>query len=100
MRRVLLLNVAALSGSQIGERTPTLKALAERGTLTPMVPPFGALTCPAHASMSTGLPPSGHGIVGNGWYERAHAKVFNWGRSNHLISGSCRSYSASAVSFM
>lgn len=87
MRRVLLLNVAALSASQIGERTPTLKALAERGALTPMVPPFGALTCPAHASMSTGLPPAGHGIVGNGWYERAHAKVFNWGRSNHLISG-------------
>src|SRR5213593_290111 len=28
-------------------------------------------TCPGHASLSTGLPPSRHGIIGNRWYDRA-----------------------------
>lgn len=84
-QRVLLLDLAALSRSQITERTPNLLRLAATGAMTPLVPPFGALTCPAHASMLTGVPPSEHGIVGNGWYERDHAKIFNWGRSAHLI---------------
>ena len=87
MRRVLVLNVAALSAAQIGPSTPNLQRLAARGGLTPMVPPFGALTCPSHASMSTGLPPAAHGIVGNGWYERTQASVLNWVRSNRLITG-------------
>lgn len=82
---VLLLNVAALSPSQIGPHTPHLAALAERGAMTPLVPPFGALTCPAQISMTTGQPPSAHGIVANGWYERAHGRWFNWNRSNRLI---------------
>jgi predicted AlkP superfamily pyrophosphatase or phosphodiesterase len=28
-------------------------------------------TCPGHASIATGLPPAAHGIIGNGWYDRA-----------------------------
>ena len=37
--------------------------------------------------MVTGLSPNEHGIVANGWYDSSHAKVFNWGRSDHLVSG-------------
>ncbi|MCA9543095.1 MAG: alkaline phosphatase family protein [Myxococcales bacterium] len=84
-RRVLLLDVAALSPAQVGEHTPHLKALADGGSLTPLVPPLGALTCPAQISMITGKSPAEHGVVGNGWYERAHGKVFNWNRSAGLI---------------
>ncbi len=85
-RRVLLLNVAALSAAQIGERTPRLRALADAGALTPLVPPLGALTCPAHATMLTGVAPGNHGIVANGWYDRSHARVFNWNRSRRMIA--------------
>jgi predicted AlkP superfamily pyrophosphatase or phosphodiesterase len=35
--------------------------------------------------MTTGQPPSAHGVVANGWYDRAHGRVFNWNRSNRLI---------------
>ena len=84
-RRLLLLNVAALSAAQVGVHTPRLAALAARGTLTPLVPPLGALTCPAHASMLTGRAPAEHGIVANGWLERGHGRVFSWNRSRRLI---------------
>ncbi len=84
-RAVLLLDVAALSPNQIGEHMPNLCRLASEGTQTPLVPPFGALTCPAHISMATGTSPADHGIVANGWYDREHARVFNWNRSNRLV---------------
>jgi len=84
-RAVLLLDVAALSPNQIGDHTPNLSRLANQGTQTPLIPPFGALTCPAHITMATGQSPTEHGIVANGWYDRAHARVFNWNRSNRLV---------------
>ncbi len=37
--------------------------------------------------MLTGLPPSGHGIVGNGWYDRESAEVRFWKQSNRLVRG-------------
>ena len=32
-------------------------------------------TSPGHASLSTGMPPSRHGIIGNRWYDRASAQM-------------------------
>lgn len=32
-------------------------------------------TCPGHASLATGLPPSRHGIIGNRWYDRASQQM-------------------------
>jgi hypothetical protein len=41
------------------------------------VPYLCTLTAPGHASLSTGAPPSVHGIVGNEWYDRkSHAEVY------------------------
>jgi predicted AlkP superfamily pyrophosphatase or phosphodiesterase len=37
--------------------------------------------------MLTGLDPSGHGIVGNGWYFRDLGEVFLWRQSNRLVAG-------------
>jgi predicted AlkP superfamily pyrophosphatase or phosphodiesterase len=37
--------------------------------------------------MLTGLPPSAHGIVGNGWYDRSLAEIQFWKQSNHLVAG-------------
>ena len=31
--------------------------------------------------------PKEHGIIANGWYEEPHGKIFNWGRSDKLVSG-------------
>jgi predicted AlkP superfamily pyrophosphatase or phosphodiesterase len=35
----------------------------------------------------TGLPPSRHGAVGNGWYFRDLAEVLFWRQSSHLVAG-------------
>jgi predicted AlkP superfamily pyrophosphatase or phosphodiesterase len=87
MRKLLLLNLAALSPREVGPLTPNLAALAQTGSLSSMHESFPSLTCTSHASMLTGTSPAEHGIVGNGWYERNHAKVFMWNRSAHHMSG-------------
>jgi predicted AlkP superfamily pyrophosphatase or phosphodiesterase len=51
------------------------------GAVTP------AVTCSAQSSMLTGLPPSEHGIVANGWYFRDLAETWLWRQSNRLVSG-------------
>lgn len=86
-RPLLLLNTATLSPAAVAAHAPNLQRLAARGALRPLQAPFPGLSCPSHATMLTGELPQTHGIVGNGWYERAYAKIFMWNRSNHLITG-------------
>lgn len=45
------------------------------------------MTCTAQSSILTGSPPSRHGIVGNGWYDRESAEVRFWKQSNHIVRG-------------
>lgn len=86
-RKMLVVDVAALSPVEVTERTPQLRALAARGGLYPLREPFPSLTCPSHATLVTGSLPSSHGMVGNCLYSREYAKLFNWNRSGHLVSG-------------
>ncbi len=55
------------------------------GQLTRIEPPFPAVTCTAQSNYLTGVTPSQHGIVGNGWYNRELAEVQFWKQSNHLV---------------
>ncbi|MFI9584342.1 alkaline phosphatase family protein [Streptomyces sp. NPDC052236] len=50
-------------------------------------PVFPAVTCSVQASLLTGLPPSRHGIVGNGWYFRDLGEVLLWRQHNRLVHG-------------
>ena len=87
MHRTLVLNVVGLTPELVGEHTPALSALAKSGSLRPLTTAFPAVTCSVQATFVTGLPPSGHGVVGNGWYYRDVAEVALWKQSNHLVSG-------------
>lgn len=69
------------------EAAPRLKTFADKGTVQTIVPDLPAVTCSVQSSMLTGLTPSGHGIVGNGWYNREAAEVQFWKQSNHLVRG-------------
>ncbi len=51
------------------------------GTVTP------AVTCSVQATFLTGLPPSGHGAVGNGWLFRDLCEIWLWRQSNRLLAG-------------
>ncbi len=46
-----------------------------------------AVTCTAQSSLVTGLPPTDHGIVSNGWYFRDLSEVWLWRQSNRLVAG-------------
>jgi predicted AlkP superfamily pyrophosphatase or phosphodiesterase len=86
-RKLLVLNAATLSPAAVAAHAPNLRRLASEGAVRALRAPFPGLTCSSHATMLTGELPHKHGIVGNGWYERAHAKLFMWNRSNRLMAG-------------
>lgn len=86
-RKVLLINVAALSPVEVGAHTPTLQHLAASGGLHPLLEPFPSLTSSSHATAVTGLLPRDHGMVGNCLYSREYATIRTWNRSSHLVSG-------------
>jgi predicted AlkP superfamily pyrophosphatase or phosphodiesterase len=84
---LVVVNVVGLTPSLIGPDTPCFSSLAIQGFRAALEPVLPAVTCSAQATMLTGLPPSKHGVVGNGWYFRDLAEVFFWRQSNRLIEG-------------
>ena len=87
MKRTLVALVVGLTKAHIGDDTPAIRALAERGWAAPVTPVLPAVTCSAQATYVTGLPPQGHGVVGNGWYWRERGEVAFWKQSNALMQG-------------
>ena len=87
MKRTAVLNVVGLTGALIGEHTPRIREFAARGAKATVTPAFPAVTCTAQSTYLTGTLPSGHGVVGNGWYHRELAEVQFWKQSNHVVHG-------------
>ncbi len=83
----VVLNIVGLDAGLLRDSTPRLRRIGEEGMTRSIKPAFPALTCSAQASMVTGLAPSGHGIVGNGWYDRDSHEVRFWKQSNRLVQG-------------
>ncbi len=69
------------------QHAPVLRGLGSHGFVAPLDTVFPAVTCSVQASFLTGLQPSGHGAVGNGWYFRDLAQVMLWRQSNQLVHG-------------
>jgi len=86
VRKLLLLDVVGLTPSLL-RHAPRLAALAKEGSSAPVRPVLPAVTCTAQSTMLTGLPPSGHGAVGNGWLFRDLGEVLFWRQSGRLVSG-------------
>jgi predicted AlkP superfamily pyrophosphatase or phosphodiesterase len=85
-RSTAVLLVVGLTPSLL-DRCPNLRRFAAANTVHRLIPVLPAVTCSVQASMLTGLVPSEHGIVGNGWYDRTSAEVCFWKQSNHLVGG-------------
>ncbi|HET7410965.1 MAG TPA: alkaline phosphatase family protein, partial [Paracoccaceae bacterium] len=75
MQRTLVILVVGLAPALVGPHTPNLARLAARGGMRPLETVTPAVTCAVQSTLVTGLPPSGHGAVGNGWYFRDLAEV-------------------------
>src|SRR3954469_15358595 len=85
--RTAILNVVGLTPKLIGPNTPRLAQAAAAGGTIRVQPVLPAVTCTAQSTYLTGLPPSGHGAVANGWYDRELAEHHFWKQSNHLVHG-------------
>ncbi|MEX2215761.1 MAG: nucleotide pyrophosphatase/phosphodiesterase family protein [Phycisphaeraceae bacterium] len=79
--------VVGLNTSLIGDDCPRLRDFTDRNTLRRLKPVLPAVTCTVQSSMLTGLPPSQHGIVGNGWFNREQCEVQFWKQANPLVQG-------------
>ena len=87
MRSTVVLNVVGLTPALVGQHTPNLQRLADKGGLQPLRAVTPAVTCAAQASYLTGSLPSQHGIVGNGWFFRELSEIWFWRQSNKLVGG-------------
>ncbi|MSQ88028.1 MAG: alkaline phosphatase family protein [Betaproteobacteria bacterium] len=87
MHSTLVILAVGLSPVLVGEHTPNLKRLAARGGLRPLRTITPAVTCSVQSTLLTGLLPSHHGIVANGWYFRDLSEVWLWRQSNRLVAG-------------
>jgi predicted AlkP superfamily pyrophosphatase or phosphodiesterase len=87
MKRTAVINVVGLSDSCLGAKTPRLNEFIARHRKISFPPAFPAVTCTAQSNYVTGQPPSSHGIVGNGWYNREMAEVQFWKQSNQIVRG-------------
>lgn len=87
MHPTVVLNVVGLTPALIGAATPNIARLARDGAQRPLRSIMPAVTCSVQATFLTGLLPSGHGAVGNGWLFRDLMEVWLWRQSNRLLSG-------------
>jgi predicted AlkP superfamily pyrophosphatase or phosphodiesterase len=81
---LVLLDVVALTPKLL-RYMPNLSALAHRGWQAELGTVLPAVTCSAQSTFLTGVMPSEHGIVGNGWYFRELGEVFLWRQHNRLV---------------
>ncbi|ARU50837.1 putative AlkP superfamily pyrophosphatase or phosphodiesterase [Cellulosimicrobium cellulans] len=86
MKPVLLLDVVGLTSTALAHM-PRLRQLAESGWQSELATVLPAVTCSVQATMTTGLSPSQHGIVGNGWYFRELGDVYLWRQHARLVEG-------------
>ena len=87
MKPLLAMIVVGLTPRHLGAHTPRLSALLHRGAMAPLGTVTPAVTCSVQASFMTGLKPSDHGIVGNGWLFRDQMEIMFWRQSNRLVGG-------------
>jgi predicted AlkP superfamily pyrophosphatase or phosphodiesterase len=84
-RPLVVLNCVGLTPAHLGSDTPQLSQLANKGFHTPMAPALPAVTTTAQTTMLTGVDPSTHGIVANGWYFRDLNEILLWRQSEQLV---------------
>ena len=87
MHQTAVINVVGLTEALLGEDTPNLNSFRKDGVSVPLDTVTPALTCTVQSTFLTGLMPSGHGAVANGWYFRDLAEVGFWKQSNALVHG-------------
>jgi predicted AlkP superfamily pyrophosphatase or phosphodiesterase len=86
-KHVLVLDLVCLTLDHLQDRaaTPNLNALAEQGYAVSLRPPFPAVTCTAHATLTTGTSPREHGVICNGMFERDRFAIRFWDQPTSMV---------------
>ncbi len=84
-RPLVVLNCVGLTQAHLGSDTPHLSRLAQEGFHSPLDAALPAVTTTAQVTMLTGVNPSQHGIVANGWYFRDLNEILLWRQSERLV---------------
>ena len=82
--KLLVVQVAALGWKLIQKHGLSVEGLE---AWAPAASVFPAVTCVAQASLRTGKPPSGHGMVANGRFFPELKKILFWEQSAELVQG-------------
>lgn len=85
MKKTVVINVVGLTQKLLGEHTPFMSSYLKKGGSSKIKPVLPAVTCSAQSTYLTGVNPSEHGIVGNGWYFKDECEVKFWRQSNKLV---------------
>jgi predicted AlkP superfamily pyrophosphatase or phosphodiesterase len=85
MKRTAVLNVVGLTPKLVGPSATRLSTWAQNAARTFIKPAFPAVTCTAQSDYLTGVYPTAHGIVGNGWYFADECEIRFWKQSNKLV---------------
>jgi predicted AlkP superfamily pyrophosphatase or phosphodiesterase len=87
-KRVIVLNVVGLTPAHLADnRLTNLRAILSDGAMAKVKPPFPAVTGTVQATFLTGLEPSRHGVVCNGYFDRKRQMVTMWEQTGINISG-------------
>jgi predicted AlkP superfamily pyrophosphatase or phosphodiesterase len=84
-QKTVVLCTVAMTPELLGDATPCLRSFADGGAMVPLGGVTPAVTAAVQSTYLTGLPPSGHGAVGNGWLFRDTMEVRLWQQSNRLV---------------
>lgn len=86
-KHVLVLDLVCLTLDHLQDReaTPNLNALAEQGYAVSLRPPFPAVTCTAHATLTTGTSPREHGVLCNGMFEKDRFAIRFWDQPTSMV---------------
>ena len=83
--KTVVLCTVAMTPELLGDATPRLKSFADAGAMVPLRGVTPAVTATVQSTYLTGRPPSGHGVVGNGWLFKDTMEVRLWQQSNRLV---------------
>ena len=88
-QKLIILDVVGLSPALIekADNIPNIKKLISEGTYRKMTPTFPSVTSSVQASMISGKPPSDHGIIANGYFDKLTFKPEFWRQENGLVRG-------------
>lgn len=78
---VVLISLPGLRAQDLAAM-PNLRRLMAGGQQAPLAPSFPAVTCPVQVNLTTGCPPSEHGVIANGFYWR-EGEATRGGRGSH-----------------